>query len=95
MPQFISRVLIVVEAKDQADACDAMSAMLSENLKFSGQIVEWSYEPTPTGWTLPYEMSEPVQTEDDDLLARFNDARPGPQSDEIHEAHMRDFAARA
>jgi len=42
---FIATIQIAFEADNEATACDAVSAMFSENLKCSGAIIDWQYEP--------------------------------------------------
>lgn len=61
MPLFIARILVVVEADDEADACDTFSETLSENLKANGAIVDWGYSIDEGGkdYSGPREMPEP------------------------------------
>ncbi len=50
MPQYIANVLIAFNADSEGDACDAVSAMLSENLIQSKALLDWSYvEKYPKG----------------------------------------------
>lgn len=84
MARYISRLFIVVEAKNEAEACDAMSACLSENLKYGGHIVDWSYatsDPVDAGsvYDGPRQLSQeaPDDIEDfDDFEALFAGRRP-------------------
>lgn len=41
--RYIGRLYIVVEAKDENEAADAISAAMSDNLKMGGAIEEWGY----------------------------------------------------
>ena len=43
MKKYIATVNIVVCAESEAEACDSISACLTENLMESGAIVDWSY----------------------------------------------------
>jgi len=43
MPHYIATVRMVFEADGPADACDAVSAMLTENLRTAGCILDWAY----------------------------------------------------
>lgn len=43
MAAYIARINIVVEADRAAEACDAVSAAMSENLMASGALIEWAY----------------------------------------------------
>lgn len=40
---FIAQVHIVIEADSYAEACDAISAALTENLQYGGAILDWAY----------------------------------------------------
>ena len=40
---YIATVQIAVEADSDDEACDSISACLSENLLYSGAIVDWAY----------------------------------------------------
>lgn len=71
MARFISQVFIVVEADSESEACDAMSGALSENLKYGGAIVDWSYAKRGAGWDHPSQITEPFASvadiEDEDF----------------------------
>lgn len=78
MAKFISRVFIVVEASDEAEACDAMSGALTESLKYNDLIVEWSYSKDHGGYVYPKPLPEPFASadlEDVDLDAPFEAAQ--------------------
>lgn len=55
MAVYIAKVLIAFEADEAAEACDAVSAMLSENLQHgSGAILDWSYHADYDGGSYSY-----------------------------------------
>ncbi len=82
MTRYIAKVLIVVEADDDDEAYDAVSAGLSDNLKYSGAIVEWSYtlSQATQRWRRPRRLppSAPDDLQDADLDALWMDAQPKP-----------------
>lgn len=49
MPLYIATVRIVIEADNQPEACDAVSAALTENLMQSRAILNWAYPRQPSG----------------------------------------------
>lgn len=74
--RYISRVYIVVEAEDENEAADAMSACLSENLKYDGHIVDWSYSATEGVYDHPVLLVPASEDlEDEDLQALYADSR--------------------
>lgn len=62
MSRYISRLYIVVEADSEAEACDAMSACLSETLKYDGHIVEWGYTSDGEFYSAPREVAPEYQS---------------------------------
>lgn len=42
---FVATVMIAFEADTVSEACDSVSAMLTENLQQSGVIIDWQYMP--------------------------------------------------
>jgi hypothetical protein len=40
---FLATVHILVEAENNAEACDSISACLTENLRQEGAIIDWQY----------------------------------------------------
>jgi hypothetical protein len=89
MPRFISQVLIIVEADNVTDACDAMSGCLSETLKYDGHIVDWSYVKRPgfrigtDGYDLPKLIAEPHQSMPDIEDEDFDAMNAGATRDEV------------
>lgn len=73
MPKFISRVYIVVDAECDAEAADAMSACLSENLKYDGHIAEWAYSTTGNVYDhpMPLAADAPDDLEEADMDSLF------------------------
>jgi hypothetical protein len=73
MPKFISRLYIVVEAGSDAEAADAMSACLSENLKCGGHIVDWAYSATGNVYDhpMPLVADAPDDLEEADMDSLF------------------------
>ena len=69
MARYIASVLIVVDADEAAEAADAFSGALSENLKYGGAIVEWSYAAENGRYIHPRRVpdSAPTDLEDADL----------------------------
>lgn len=43
MPRYIAKVLLVVDADGDGDACDAVFHALQENLVEKGMLVDWAY----------------------------------------------------
>ena len=43
MKTYIAIVKLLIPADSEAEACDAISAMLSENLQQSNAIIDWAY----------------------------------------------------
>lgn len=61
MAVYIAKVLIAFEADSVAEACDAVSAMLSENLQHgSGALLDWSYHADHDGGA--YTFTHPRRT---------------------------------
>lgn len=92
MARFISQVFIVVEADSESEACDAMSGALSENLKYGGAIVDWSYAKRGAGWDHPSQVTEPfasvadIENEDFDSMHAAARAASTPV-DAVTEVH--------
>lgn len=60
------QLLLPGDMESTAEACDAASAALSENLMLSGAILDWSYLPLPDGVRAPFDegrCADPVQVE--------------------------------
>ncbi len=53
---FLATVQIAFEADNEAEACDAVSGMLSENLKAVGALVDWQYMPFNGTYHQPVEL---------------------------------------
>lgn len=58
--KYISRLYMVVEADSEAEAADAMSAMLSENLMMGGHLVNWAYSSVGGVYDHPTEIPHKV-----------------------------------
>jgi hypothetical protein len=43
MAKYLAKVLVLVDANSEDEACDAISGLLSETAKFDGLIDEWAY----------------------------------------------------
>jgi hypothetical protein len=46
---FVATVQIAVFAKEHAEACDAVSECLTNNLQYNGAIIDWAYLPDGDG----------------------------------------------
>jgi len=81
--RYISTVHIIVSAESESDACDVMSATLTETLKYPGHIVDWAYmrrdDNDASIYGSPYlhpvrlTPSAPADLEDE-CLTRFSEA---------------------
>lgn len=43
---FTATIMVAIKANEQAEACDALTAMLTENLMQSGSLIDWQYTKT-------------------------------------------------
>lgn len=46
---FVATVRIAVKADNNAEACDAISECLTNNLQYHGAIIDWAYLPDNNG----------------------------------------------
>lgn len=85
--RYIARVYVVVEAESESDAADAMTGALSETLKYSGSIVDWSYSVSAGHYDwprlLPANAPADLDPQDITLTPDFDDlfARREPATD--------------
>lgn len=85
--RYIARIYVVVEADSESDAADAMTGALSETLKYSGAIVDWSYSVSGGHYDWPQLLpaDAPADLDPDDINSTpdFDDlfARRAPSAD--------------
>lgn len=87
---WVARLYVLVEAKGENEASDAISAAMSENLKYGGAIENWSYTKDDAG-RYTYAVQVPrqivgsmiedcggVDTDEIDFDRVWNDSYPYP-----------------
>lgn len=79
MAVYIAKVLIAFEADSAAEACDAVSAMLSENLQQGGGLLDWSYHADYDGGA--YSFTHPRHTPI--IAAEWTEDGPGSDMNTI------------
>jgi hypothetical protein len=71
MPKYIAQVVILLDVENEAEACDAVSGLLTECGIYADNsgIMDWSYVRKPDGWVHPYEVQVPADydRDEDDL----------------------------